>query len=282
MTDRTAAPEPAEVDALADLAVEAARAAADLVRDRAAGQVAVAATKSSDTDVVTEADRAAEALVRERVRARRPHDAIVGEEGDDVAGSTGVRWVVDPIDGTVNFLYGIPQYAVSVAVEVAGHVVAGAVVHVPGRVEYVARPVGGRVVATRDGRPIGVRAAVPPPAMLVATGFSYEPGLRARQARAVAELLPRVRDIRRLGSCALDVCAVAEGTVDGYVEEGVHLWDHAAAGLVARAAGARTELHTGAGGRPALVCAPREGFEDFLAVVQECGFLAGDIGQETR
>lgn len=273
---------PADVDALAGLAVDAARAAADLVRDRTGHDVVVAATKSSDTDVVTEVDRAAEALLRSLIRARRPEDAIVGEEGDDLAGTTGVRWIVDPIDGTVNFLYGIPRYAVSVAVEVAGEVAAGVVVDVPARVEYVARPVGGRVVATRNGRPIGVRPPVPPAAMLVATGFSYEPRQRAQQARAVAALLPRVRDIRRLGSCALDVCAVAEGIVDGYVEEGVQLWDHAAAGLVARGSGARTELLPGAGGRPALLCAPRDGFEEFLATVEECGFLGAEPGGDIR
>ncbi len=149
------APSPAE---LADLALEVAREAAALVRDRATRRVEVAATKSSAIDVVTEADRASEALIRDRILARRPDDAFLGEEGDDVAGTSGVRWIVDPIDGTVNFLYGIPQYAVSIAAEVDGEVVVGVVLDVAKQVEYVARPdPDGRLAATRDGEPIAVR-----------------------------------------------------------------------------------------------------------------------------
>lgn len=260
---------------LAELALGTARAGAALVRDRARDGVTVAATKSSEVDVVTEADRACEALVRELLRKARPDDAILGEEESEEAGTSGVRWVVDPIDGTVNFLYGLPQYAVSIAAEVDGEAVAGVVLNAATGTEFVAHVTDdGRAVATRDGEPIGVRAPAPLSQRLVATGFSYDASLREVQARALVRLLPRVRDIRRLGSCALDLCHVAEGSVDAYVEEGVNLWDFAAGALVARAAGARIELTPGAGGRDALVCAPSHGFDEFREAVLQAGFLA--------
>jgi myo-inositol-1(or 4)-monophosphatase len=259
---------------LAAIALGVARSAADLVRGRAARGVSVADTKSSEVDIVTEADRASEELIRRLVRQRRPDDAFLGEEGADETGTTGVRWIVDPIDGTVNFLYGLPQYAVSIAVERAGEVVAGVVLNAATGTEYVAHVVaGGPDVATRDGDPIGVRAPAPLSQRLVATGFNYDAGLREIQARAMVHLLPRVRDIRRLGSCALDLCHVADGSLDAYVEEGVNLWDHAAGGLVARVAGARTELTVGAGGRDLLMCAPTHGFQEFRKAVRDAGFL---------
>ncbi|MDF1603195.1 inositol monophosphatase family protein [Nocardioides sp. YIM 152315] len=260
--------------ALAGLALSAAREAAGLVRERARGNVTVAAVKSSDVDVVTEADRDSEALIRARLTAARPDDAFLGEEGDDVAGTSGVRWIVDPIDGTVNFLYGIPQYAVSVAAEHAGEVVAGVVIDVQGRTEYVGHAADDTRPAsvTRDGAPIAVRGPAPLAERLVATGFSYDRRVRVIQAEAVTRLLPHVRDVRRLGSCALDLCLVADGRLDGYVEEGVNYWDHAAAGLIARLAGARTKVTRGAGGLDLLVCAPDHGFEEFLEAVRTAGF----------
>ncbi|HET9420368.1 MAG TPA: inositol monophosphatase family protein [Nocardioides sp.] len=261
-----------DVDALADLALDTARAAADLVRDRAEQGVSVADTKTSDVDVVTEADRAAEALIRDRIRAARPDDAFLGEEADAEPGTSGVRWIIDPIDGTVNFLYGLPQYAVSIAAELDGEVVAGVVIDVAKRVEYVARPGADGVVALRDGAPIAVRGPAPLSQRLIGTGFAYRAEVRAVQAAAVARLLPEVRDIRRLGSCALDLCHVAEGRLDGYVEEGVNLWDHAAAGLIARAAGARTQELVGAAGMTLLVCAPDHGFDELLGALKTAGF----------
>ncbi|WP_134765872.1 inositol monophosphatase family protein [Nocardioides sp. 1609] len=268
-------PEPL-ADLLADVALDVAREAADLVREHAARGVAVAATKTSDIDVVTEADRATERLVRARLAERRPDDAVLGEEGDDLPGTSGVRWVVDPIDGTVNFLYGIPQYAVSIAAEVDGVVVAGVVVDVAKRVEYVGRPgpggPGSPTVALRDGVPIAVRGPAPLGQRLIGTGFSYLSEVKAVQAAALVHLLPRVRDVRRLGSCALDLCHVAEGRLDGYVEEGVNLWDHAAGGLIARAAGARTGMRAGAGGLDLLLCAPSHGFDDLSEATREAGF----------
>ncbi|MGA8845141.1 MAG: inositol monophosphatase family protein [Nocardioides sp.] len=258
---------------LAGVALEVARQAAELVRGRAAGDVAVAATKTSPIDVVTEADRACEALIRELIGVRRPHDAFLGEEGDDVIGTSGVRWIVDPIDGTVNFLYGIPQYAVSIAAEVDGEVVVGVVIDVAKRVEYVARlDANGDLEARRDGQPIAVRQPAPLAERLIGTGFSYLTETKVHQAAAVGRLLPRVRDIRRLGSCALDLCHVAEGLLDGYVEEGVHLWDYAAGGLIARAAGASVEVGVGAGGGTLLLCAPSHGVQDLRAASVEAGF----------
>lgn len=270
MSDR---PDPRE---LADLALEVARAAADLIRERSA-QVAVAATKSSITDPVTEVDRASEQLIRDRLLARRPQDGFVGEEGRDVPSGSGVCWIVDPIDGTVNFLYGTGDYAVSIAAEVDGEVCVGVVVDVTRGIEYLGRPDDrGGWLAIADGRPISTRPTVPLGQRLIGTGFSYEAAQRALQGAAVARLLPSVRDIRRRGSAALDLCAVASGQLDGYLEEGIMVWDYAAGALIARAAGARTELVTGAGGRAAMVCAPKEGFDELLWAAQEAGFVTRD------
>jgi len=268
---------------LAELALDVARAAARLIRERREAGVKVAATKSSETDVVTETDREVEELIRSLLGEARPDDGIVGEEGRDEPGASGVRWIVDPIDGTVNFLYDIPQYAVSVAAERDGVVVAGVVLNVARDTAYVGRRETGpdgrvTVTAHRDGSPLSVRSPAPLSQRLIGTGFSYEARIRAIQADAVGRLLPQVRDIRRFGSCALDLCHVAEGLLDGYVEEGVNLWDHAAGALIAEGAGARCELAAGAGGHELLVCAPAHGFDEFRTAVETAGFLA-DSGE---
>jgi len=269
-------PVPKAGDLLA-LAVATARAAADLVRERAAGVVEVAATKSTATDVVTEADRDTEALIRRRISQERPEDAFFGEEGEETKGTSGVRWIVDPIDGTVNFLYGLPSYAVSIAAEYAGEVVAGAVVDVPRGTLYAAfRQPDGSVAAVKDGEPIRVRQPAELGQRLIATGFSYDAELRRVQAEALVRFLPVVRDVRRIGSAALDICGVAEGTLDGYLEEGLHLWDHAAAGLVAEAAGARWEATTGIGGRRFVIVAPAHGYDELRKAAVQAGFLPVD------
>ena len=266
-----------EAAALRDLALEVARDAAALVRDRRTGGVTVADTKSSSVDVVTEADRASEDLIRRRLLEARPDDSVVGEEGDDHVGSSGVRWVVDPIDGTVNYLYGLPEYAVSIAAEAAGEVVAGAVLNVATGVEYAAARGQG---ATRDGVPLRVRPSPPVAQRLILTGFGYRTDVRAGQAERVARMLPKVRDIRRMGSCALDLCHVAEGSADGYVEEGPNTWDWSAGSLVATEAGARFELlpgtlaaELGEPGRTVLTAAPADGWDDFVQLLEECGFV---------
>lgn len=260
-------------DELLELAVTTARTAARLVAAGAARGVEVADTKSSVTDVVTETDRASEELIRRTLLEARPDDAVMGEEGEDHPGTSGVRWVVDPVDGTVNFLYGLPQYAVSIAAELDGEVVAGVVLNVATGAEYTAT-LGGP--ALRDGAPLRVRAVVPLAERLVATGFSYSAEVRARQAEALLRLLPRVRDIRRLGSSALDLCHVAEGAFDGYLEEGVNHWDVAAGGLVARSAGARVESYRGASGRTLVIAAPTGGFDELRDAAAEAGYLADE------
>ncbi len=206
--------------------------------------------------------------------AARPDDAFLGEEGDDVAGTSGVRWVVDPIDGTVNFLYGIPQYAVSIAAEVDGDVVAGVVLNVQSGTEYVGHLADGDrpASATRDGQPIAVRAPAPLAERLIATGFSYDRRVRVLQAQAVARLLPQVRDIRRLGSCALDLCQVAEGGSTATSRRASTSGTTPPAGLIARLAGARTVVIAGVGGLDLLVCAPAHGFDELLEAVRSAGF----------
>jgi len=233
--------------------------------------VEVANTKTSPTDVVTEVDHAAEELIRSRLLTARPDDGFVGEEGSEDASVSGVTWVVDPIDGTVNFLYGIPQYAVSIAARVGDEVVAGVVLDVVKGECFTATRGGG---AHLDGRPIRVREVVPLPQRLVITGFSYERPPRMAQAAAVHELLGRVRDVRRLGSAALDLCYVGCGRADAYVEEGLNEWDLAAGGLVVEEAGGRVEQRTGVGGKRCVIAAPAGGFDDFVSAVEEAGFLA--------
>ncbi len=237
--------------------------------------MAVAATKSSDVDVVTLADRAAEELIRARLLAARPDDSVLGEEGDDVAGTSGVRWIVDPIDGTVNFLYGLQEFAVSIAAEVDGEVVAGVVLDAAKDRAYQAfvdPGVAGGGVATRDGARLAVRGPAPMGQRLIATGFSYSAEKRAVQAAATARMLPVVRDIRRHGSCALELCHVAEGALDGYLEEGVNLWDYSAGGLIARLAGARLAVLPGTGGTDLVVCGPDHGFEELVDLARRSGF----------
>lgn len=262
-------------DALLDLAQKAARAAADLVR-KEIGTARVADTKSSIVDVVTQVDRDSESLIRSIITAERPHDAIVGEEEDDRDGATGVRWIVDPIDGTVNFLYNLPEFAVSIAAEVDGITVAGVVINIPQEIEYAAVRTPDGVRSFRNGRPIEVRAYAPLAERLIATGFSYDAGLRALQGATAARLLPMIRDLRRHGAAALELCHVAEGTVDGYLEEGTHVWDYAAGALIAEGAGAAVEVLTGAAGRTLVVAGPVDGFGELLAAARSCGYLPAD------
>ena len=202
-------------------------------------------TKSTPTDVVTLMDRRSEELARRELRARRPADGSLGEEGLDAVGSSGITWVVDPIDGTVNYLYDLPGWAVSVAAEAGGETVVG-VVTVP-RFGETFSAVRGRG-ATRNGVPIHVSGCRELSQAMVATGFGYAAARRARQAAVLATVLPQVRDIRRFGAASVDLCSVACGRVDGYYERGLQPWDLAAGGLVAREAGARV---TGLAGAPA-------------------------------
>ena len=239
--------------------------------------VDVADTKSSPIDIVTEADRACEELIRQRLLGARPDDGFVGEEGDDIVGSSGVSWVVDPIDGTVNYLYGLPHYAVSIAAARDGR----------GRGRRGARPWPSRsstprpsvVAPPATAYPSEVRTTPPLDQALVATGFGYETDIRTRQAacgRADAAAGPRhpAPGVVR----ARPVRGRPPGQSDAYVEEGAYAWDHAAGGLVATEAGATFEVWTTVADRDLVVCAPAPGWTEFEALVRACGFLGDDAG----
>ena len=219
---------------LLHLATDIALEAGEFVASRAHLVRESVETKSSSTDMVTEVDRASEALIVERIRVSRPSDGILGEEGASRDGTSGVRWVVDPLDGTTNFLYGFPAYAISIGVEVDGEVVAG-VVHDAARGEtFTARRGGG---AFRDGHRIHVSPQAQLPLALVGSGFGYDAAHRVRQARVLAAILGQVRDLRREGSAALDLCSVACGRLDAYFEGPLNPWDVCAGMLIVREAG---------------------------------------------
>ncbi|MBD2895939.1 inositol monophosphatase [Actinomadura nitritigenes] len=246
---------------LLDLAAATAREVGRMLVDkRPAGGPDVVQTKSSPTDVVTQMDRAAEALIIERIRAARPDDAFLGEEGGERGGGSGVRWVVDPIDGTVNYLYDLPDWAVSIAAEVDGVAVAGAV-EMPRRGEsYTAFRGGGALLRTASGaRELRVTERVPLGQALVATGFGYDAVRRAAQARVLTGVLPAVRDIRRGGSCCVDLCSLAAGRLDAYYERGVQAWDIGAGALIVQEAGGRVEGLHGAPAGPELTMAAGPG-----------------------
>ena len=221
--------------------------------------------KSTPTDPVTVVDTETERLIRDRLAELRPGDHILGEEeGGSTAAHDGLTWVLDPIDGTVNFVYGIENYAVSVAVQRGGASLAGAVANVPTGALYSAALGHGAHVRRGEVTTVLRANTVDELSMsLVGTGFSYAPEQRIRQAEILAKLLPVVRDFRRIGSCALDLCMVAAGALDGYFEDGVHVWDWAAAALIAAEAGANMLLPA-ADGAAGLVVAAAPGIADAL------------------
>jgi myo-inositol-1(or 4)-monophosphatase len=226
-------PSPGDEAALLEIAIEAAHAAAAELVPRFGRQMHEVQAKSSPTDLVSEADVAAEAAIRAVLARRRPGDAVLGEEG----GATGEgerRWVIDPLDGTTNFLCGVPQWAVSVACEDADGGLAGVVLD-PNRGELFAATRNGAPML--DGEPIAASGATDLATALVATGFAYSAEVRARQAQVLTRVLPAVRDIRRAGAAALDLAWLACGRYDLYWERGVKPWDIAAGGLIARRAG---------------------------------------------
>lgn len=236
-------PDPVELLALGRSVAEEVAGGLEAALDGDARASAIT-SKSTGTDLVTEMDTWAEALITERILAARPHDAIVGEEGADVAGTSGVSWCVDPIDGTVNFVHGMPGFCVSIAAQWQGEAVAAVVVSPLHRDTFTATLGGG---AFLNDRPI--RCSEPPGIgrSVVGTGFGYVPERRRRQAEVVTEVIPRVADIRRFGAAAVDLCWVACGRLDGYWEVGLNPWDHAAGALVATEAGA---LCSGLDGEP--------------------------------
>ena len=253
---------------LLDLATRAAAEAAQFLVDGWASREVVD-TKSSATDVVTQMDRQSEAMLVAAIQAARPDDAIIGEEGGQRPGTSGVTWVIDPLDGTVNYVYGFPVWAVSVGVLVAGEPTVG-VVQAPalGRTWRGLRGEG----AECNGTPLRASECAEPAQALIATGFGYEAEVRADQGRIVADLLPRVRDIRRAGAAAVDMCWVAQGVFDGYFERGTHLWDRAAATAICEAAGVRVGGPTGGPATNAMTVAANPALYDPLcAVLTEVG-----------
>jgi myo-inositol-1(or 4)-monophosphatase len=223
------------------------------------------ATKSTVTDMVTEMDRASERLIVDGIVAARPDDGIVGEEGTDRRGTSGVQWIIDPLDGTTNYIYALPGFGVSIGVAATDpstgtrELVAGVVVD-PVHGETFAAVRGGG--ATRNGDPISCSTEVDLGRALVATGFSYDPARRRHQAEVVAHLMPHIRDIRRLGAAAVDLCAVACGRVDAQFEQGLEPWDYAAGVLIAAEAGVTVgNLDGGPPGRDYTMAAPSALFD---------------------
>ncbi|WP_336658668.1 inositol monophosphatase family protein [Leucobacter sp. USHLN153] len=259
---RTPEAAPADAAALADFAGELAERAARLILDLRSQGVEVAASKSSAVDIVTHADRESERVIVEAIRIARPDDGVLGEEGTGIEGTSGITWVIDPIDGTVNYLYNLPAYCVSIAATVADpgafadgrRAIAGAVCNPRTGELFVAHQGGG---TTRNGEPIRISGKTELATALVGTGFGYTVERRIEQAAQVSRLLPRARDIRRMGSAAYDLCMLAAGRLDAYYERGLQPWDYAAGALIAREAGAEILGHTDgtAPGEPFLCAA---------------------------
>ncbi len=258
-----------DLDALADLATEVATDAARLLLDGLGRARAEVRTKSSGTDMVTEMDRAAEAQIVAALAAARPDDAVVAEEGGGSDGTSGVRWVVDPLDGTTNYLYGYPGFCVSVAAEIDGRVEVGVVADaLHGEVFRAVRDRG----ATRNGSPIACTDQDDPADALVATGFAYDATRRGAQAEVLSRVLPRIRDVRRGGAAAVDLCWVACGRLDAFYERGLQWWDLAAGILIAEEAGARTgDLDGGPAGPHFTLAAAPAVFDPLRAILAEAG-----------
>jgi myo-inositol-1(or 4)-monophosphatase len=258
--DQDERPAPAELERLASAT---ARTAATLVAS-GYGKPHQVRHKSSPTDEVTQTDLRAEELIRRLLQAATPDAGILGEEGGTTAPGARLQWVIDPLDGTVNFRYGVPLFAVSIAAALDGEVVAGAVIDVL-RGELFSAHLGGG--ARLDGEPIEVSDCASLPDALVATGFSYQADLRAAQGEVAHRILSRARDVRCFGSAALELCWVACARVDAYFQRDTEIWDRAAGALIAAEAGARIELPCPENDDLVLAAAPAV-FDDLWAVVQ--------------
>lgn len=254
---------------LAELAAQIAREAGELAAVRRAEGVTLAATKSSMADIVTDADREVEALIRRRLGEARPRDGFLGEESEPQEGESGITWVVDPIDGTVNYAYGIPAYAVSIAAvrgtPVPGEwdALAGAVfAPAAGELFTAARGHGawlaGRRLAVTDDTPAGA---------LLATGFGYDPTTHDGDLATVRAVMPIARDLRRAGAASLDLAYVAAGRLDGYFERGLKPWDFAAGELLVREAGGVVSRIDQDSVRPMLIAAGTQVHERLRAIL---------------
>jgi myo-inositol-1(or 4)-monophosphatase len=253
-------PAPGELERVAS---RAARAAAAVVT-AAYGRPRAVGRKSSPTDVVTQTDLRAEDTVRRFLSEATPGAGLLGEEGGTSGPGARVQWVIDPLDGTINFLYGVPLFAVSIAASIDGEIVAGAVIDVL-RDELFSAHLGGG--ARCDGDPIEVSACTSLPDALVATGFSYQAELRDTQGEVAHRVLPRARDLRCFGSAALELCWVACARVDAYFQRDTEIWDRAAGALIAAEAGAQTELPCPENDDLVIATAP-DVFDDLWTVVQ--------------
>lgn len=248
------------------LARATASAAADLV---VAGRAAVIAkkasvsTKTSATDPVTEMDKAAEKLIVEIIKSSRPNDGFIGEEGSATSGDSGITWAIDPIDGTVNYMYGLPVWTISIAALRDGEAIAGCLVAPDlAKVYYATKGGGGWEESNSGTRALTVLPSDDLSSCLLATGFAYRKERRAEIAPVIAQVLPQVRDLRRMGAASIDITSVATGGVDAYVESGVRIWDYAAALLIATEAGAEYIHRNQPWGEWLLVCRP--GLKDKL------------------
>jgi len=249
---------------LLTVAREAAEAAADELRTRFGERARGVRSKSGPTDLVSDADLAAESAIRSVLGARRPDDAILGEEGGET-GEGELRWVVDPLDGTINYLYRIPAFAVSIAVEDRSGTVAGVVLDPIAEERFEATRSGEPLL---NGEPIRAGRAESLDLAMVATGFNYDARVRARQAEVVRRLLPRVRDIRRVGAAALDLCWCACGRYDAYFERGLNPWDVAAGSLIASRAGLTVLDLPASDGEPAgTLAAPAALVDELLGLI---------------
>jgi myo-inositol-1(or 4)-monophosphatase len=256
-------PEPVQRELL-EIAREAAAAASSVLRDRFGQRAEGVRSKSGPTDLVSDADVTAEAAIRRVLAERRPEDRVLGEEGG-TSGDGRLQWVVDPLDGTINFLFGIPVFAISIACEDERGAIVGLVLD-PVRDECFEATRSKR--ATLGGQPIHCSEREDLATALVATGFNYDAGVRARQAEVVGRVLPRVRDIRRLGAAALDLCWTACGRYDAFYERGVHAWDIAAGSLIASRAGLAVQELTAEREEPSgVIAAPEALIDELLELV---------------
>jgi myo-inositol-1(or 4)-monophosphatase len=265
--DNAMSPHPGP-ESLVEIAVELTTGAGELILARRGTHLDIS-TKSTPTDIVTVVDREVEEWLFAQIAARRPDDAIFGEEGEPSAGSSGIRWLIDPIDGTVNFVLGLPAFTVSVAAEVDGQVVAGCVYNPETGELYRATIGGGAYLGSRrlDGpRDVPLNRAV------IGTGFSYDAERRAKQGAVAAAMLPRIADIRRIGSASLDLGFLAAGRLDGFFETGLNPWDWAAGALIATEAGCVISgLRGRPVGRPAIAVAGASLAADFFGLLEELG-----------
>ena len=264
-----------DAEALLAIGVELATRAAE-VHDEGRKKILRVEEKGSPFNLVTEIDRRAERVIVDGVIAARPDDAILGEEGTSREGTTNVRWMVDPLDGTANYVYGYPAYAVAIGVEVGGLPVAGVVFDTARHVLYAAVRGGG---ATANNDPISASGRRDVPTAMMATGFSFDPELRERQGEVLTRLLPRVRDVRRSGAASIDLCSLASGAIDAYYEGGLAPWDVAGGIVIAEAAGARV-LRGTVPGYPdvSVIGGNAELLSSLMPVLEEAGFRLENRG----